>query len=347
MEIGKKIKQLRQYKGVTQEVLADTLNVSYQAVSKWENGSTSPDIGLLPAISAYFGVTIDDLFALGDDAHLERIENMIENQRYLSEQDEQYAVRYLSDKLTRETDLAKSHGLLATVYNKLARQLKEKAGYHAKLAIANQPDVKQYHVDLVEALNGVSVDWNYSSNSELINFYKSYVSQHPQMRSGYLWLLDHLIADGRLKEADDVLEQLKQVDSGYIGLIYQGKINKAAGRLNEAMENWDEAVAAYPNHWLSYACRADEKARLGCFEEALKDYEKAMSIQKSPRYFDGFESQALVYEILGNLDKAIEMRQSIVTLLKEEWHINFGESIEVHLREIERLKALRLKSNGC
>lgn len=341
MEIGKKIKQLRQHKGITQEVLADTLNVSFQAVSKWENGSTSPDIGLLPAISAYFGVTIDDLFALGEDAHVERIENMLENQRYLSEQDEQYAIRYLTDKITRETDLAKSHGLLATVYNKLARQLQEKASYHAKRAIAYKPNEKQYHVDLVEALRGVSVDWNYATNGELINFYKDFVAHNPESRSGYLWLLDHLIADGRLEEAKAALEQLKQVDSGYIGLVYQGKINKAAGLLSEALNNWDEAVTVYPDNWLSYFSRADEKARLGRFEEALRDYEMGMSIQAKPRFYDGFESQALIYEIMGNLDKAIEMRQAIVDLLKEEWHINFGEGLDVNIREIERLKALQ------
>ena len=62
MELGKKIKQLRLNKGVTQETLANALGVTYQAVSRWENETTMPDISLLPQISVFFGVSIDELF---------------------------------------------------------------------------------------------------------------------------------------------------------------------------------------------------------------------------------------------------------------------------------------------
>ncbi len=60
--IGQTIKQLRGAKGVTQEELAGALNVTYQAVSKWENETAQPDIMMMPALAAYFGVSIDDLF---------------------------------------------------------------------------------------------------------------------------------------------------------------------------------------------------------------------------------------------------------------------------------------------
>lgn len=62
MTMGEKIKALRKRKGISQEILAQVLGVSCQAVSKWENGNTMPDIGLIPAIAAYFGVSTDELF---------------------------------------------------------------------------------------------------------------------------------------------------------------------------------------------------------------------------------------------------------------------------------------------
>ena len=61
-EIGTNIRLLRKTKNVTQEELANALHITYQAISKWENGSSQPDIALLPAIANYFGVSIDELF---------------------------------------------------------------------------------------------------------------------------------------------------------------------------------------------------------------------------------------------------------------------------------------------
>lgn len=62
---GENLKRLRKDRELTQETLADFLGVSFQAVSKWERGETYPEITMLPAISSFFNVSIDDL--LGAD----------------------------------------------------------------------------------------------------------------------------------------------------------------------------------------------------------------------------------------------------------------------------------------
>ena len=61
MSISNVIKELRLKKEITQEELAKKLNITTQAVSKWENGG-SPDIDMIPAIAEYFDVSIDYLF---------------------------------------------------------------------------------------------------------------------------------------------------------------------------------------------------------------------------------------------------------------------------------------------
>ena len=58
------IKKHRLEKEMTQTQLASVFNVSEQAVSRWENGNTYPDIQLLPAIADYFGITIDELMGM-------------------------------------------------------------------------------------------------------------------------------------------------------------------------------------------------------------------------------------------------------------------------------------------
>lgn len=54
--------KLRKDRNVTQEILATTLDISIQAISKWETGVSLPDIMQLPRISKFYGVTIDYLF---------------------------------------------------------------------------------------------------------------------------------------------------------------------------------------------------------------------------------------------------------------------------------------------
>lgn len=58
---GSKLSELRKRKGYTQEELAEILGVSAQAVSKWENDLSYPDITLLPEIAQLFNVSLDEL----------------------------------------------------------------------------------------------------------------------------------------------------------------------------------------------------------------------------------------------------------------------------------------------
>ena len=75
LKIGEKIRELRKARNLSQESLATLLGVSFQAVSKWETGIGAPDIGLIPSIAAYFGVSIDELFDY----------NTLENERVIDE----------------------------------------------------------------------------------------------------------------------------------------------------------------------------------------------------------------------------------------------------------------------
>ena len=63
MTIGKRIGLLRKEKGLTQEELANHMGVSPQAVSKWENDQTCPDISALPKLAGLLGVTVDELLS--------------------------------------------------------------------------------------------------------------------------------------------------------------------------------------------------------------------------------------------------------------------------------------------
>ena len=61
--IGKRIAALRREKSMKQDELAEKLGVTPQAVSKWENDQTCPDISLLPPLAEILGVSVDELLS--------------------------------------------------------------------------------------------------------------------------------------------------------------------------------------------------------------------------------------------------------------------------------------------
>lgn len=63
MKFNENLKYLRKKENLTQEQLAEKLNVSRQAVTKWESGQAMPDITNLKDISVLFGVTVDELIS--------------------------------------------------------------------------------------------------------------------------------------------------------------------------------------------------------------------------------------------------------------------------------------------
>ena len=87
MTIGKKIMSLRKEAGLTQEQLAEKLGISPQAVSKWENGISCPDISILPMLASLFHVTVDDLLGVERPAEPVQIEER-EPQETPPEQDD-------------------------------------------------------------------------------------------------------------------------------------------------------------------------------------------------------------------------------------------------------------------
>ncbi len=77
MTFGQIIKKLRRDVDMTQEQLAETLSISGQAVSRWENDIAMPDISLLPALANLFDVTTDHLLGVDITRKEEKIESIL------------------------------------------------------------------------------------------------------------------------------------------------------------------------------------------------------------------------------------------------------------------------------
>lgn len=72
--IGENIRRFRRERDITQEMLADRLHISAQAVSKWERGESLPDVTLIVPMAAYLGVSADDLLGVNEAILRERLD---------------------------------------------------------------------------------------------------------------------------------------------------------------------------------------------------------------------------------------------------------------------------------
>ncbi len=117
IKISENIKKYRQQKCMTQSQLAGVFGVSEQAVSRWENGNTYPDITLLPAIADYFGITLDELMGMDNYKDEREIEKIIEK---CQEYDRK---GYVSNSIKLLQDAAKKYPTNYTVLMHLVKEL--------------------------------------------------------------------------------------------------------------------------------------------------------------------------------------------------------------------------------
>jgi transcriptional regulator with XRE-family HTH domain len=84
VNMGGKIRQLRKQKNISQDVLAQALGVSFQAVSKWETCVAMPDVAMIPAIASFFGVSTDELFdfnLIDQEKKVQELQRLLEEKK--------------------------------------------------------------------------------------------------------------------------------------------------------------------------------------------------------------------------------------------------------------------------
>lgn len=338
IEIGNQIRSLRLAAGMTQEQLAQELHISAQAVSKWETNTTMPDIQLLPELSTVLGTSIDALFSLTDESRMERIDNMLWNRRFLTQQEFETEERFLQEKRLNEATKARAALLLSELYCKRAKEYRALASPLAREALLLDPKSKEAHNAVFDAENGAYLDWTARNHARTIDFYKSFLARHPDEHSAYLWLLDLLLEDGRCEEARHYLDEMHRLEPSYNDPLYEGMLCEKEGRLDEALARWEDMCARYGEMWQAWYTRANALARLGRYEEAIPLFEKALAMQPHPRYIDPAEAVAQLSELRGDNESAIRYYALCIDIMREEWNITQGESVDAPRRAIARLR---------
>ncbi len=338
MKLSEQIKTLRTQRGITQAGLAEALGVTGQAVSKWERGISLPDIALLPQIAAFFGVTIDRLFALSDEQVMERIQNMLWDERIFDPAQVAADRAFLLEKGRREPANGRVYCLLADLENHLAKSHRQQAADYAMEALLRSPNDPAAHNELTDAMGGRFWDWNFSNHASLISFYQDFLRQHPEAQTARLWLLDQLLDVGRLNEAQDVLEEYARRDNSFRTLLYRGKLLWHRGQKEQAYDLWQQAMVIWPRETRLPNMMADHLALDEEYDRALAFYRHTWETDVPPRCMNPLECMAQIHEIRGELHEAIAVLEEELAAYRQEQDYHRGESYETVQREIDRLR---------
>ncbi len=338
MEMGKEILRLRNSRGITQEALAEALNVTAQTVSKWERGTCMPDVQMLPSIATYFGVTIDQLFAMSPEQQMERIENRIYDRGMFDEAEERQLERQLG-AFAEDARYAGQAALLMTkLYNHQAEQYRLLAVKYGREAVEKTGGDSDAVSELANAWGSYIPDWNVRNHHALIDWLGGYCREHPDSRCALMWLLDNLIDDRRLAEARDWLEKLARMDDTFRVPMYRYLIAVAAGEKDEARKLLLEMESMENQEWCWAVTLGDFHTLRQEYDQAVAWYRKGQELQPSPKYTDSANSVAHICEIRGDRAGAIEAYREVERLQREEWGIIGGEEHDAVERAIRRLQ---------
>ena len=306
--LGSVIKRLRNEQGVTQDVLAEYLGISYQAVSKWETGTTLPDIALLPKLAVFFGVRIDELFSVNHEDELERIDAMLQRET-MTDQNYVYAKRIL-DGILRESP--KDVGAMkryAKVYLAKTNVDMIAAGRMLEQAMELAPLDEEVY-GLYRSVRGGSEYKQHSDNDWFIRVCEPYARKYPQNIGLYRMLIEAMVSKKYFDRAEELLGAVKFTgENKYMKEVFLGDIALARGDAAKAKKIWNIVPKT---DWRGQYEAGERFNRLNEYDRAIECFNHAYEAQTVPRKMDMMYSLAFLYKKLGRFAEAKKEWERII-----------------------------------
>ncbi len=280
--LSENLKKFRLEKEITQEDVANKLRVNSQTVSRWECGTTMPDIMLLPELAELYGVTIDALYrksSIAYDNYAQRLASVYE---YTHSFEDFLRAELEFQRLIKSSELSTRDKFdYAYIFHKMLFDCKEKALEWYDRAIADGPVGDRHSYNRCRALKARLLK-EFGKGEELLAEQKAKMSENSDV-----------------SEWEYLLELYLNVD-----------------KYEEAYENYKIAIDKYPDCWNLYSSGAWACMSLERYDEALELFRKCGEFK--PYFHDDLDGMAFCYEKMGEYEKAISVREKLYELYKSQ-----------------------------
>ena len=263
------LKKFRLAKGLTQEQVAEKLNVNPQTVSRWECGTTLPDVLTLPELARFYEVTVDDFYKKNSTAY------------------ENYAQRLAS--VYEESQDPEDFMRCRIEYEKLINK--------GEMSTADKWQYGWIHMYMMNYCRDIAVEW-----------YDKAISGDPNAdpENYHIACMQRIWMFFLLKKEDEIISELREkaesnpgnpreTDNLLIALIW-------AERFDEAYNIFKENIKKFSDDWRMYIHGGDIAKKLKKYDEALKYYDKAGEI--GTYFCDEMDCKVGLYEEMGKIEKA-------------------------------------------
>ena len=324
LNLGTSIRRLRTERGMTQEDLAAFAGVSFQAVSKWECGTTTPDIALLPKLAVFFGVRIDDLFGITDEDELERVDYLLGHER-ITEENFDYSKNVLDRALEHSPDDVRVLKTYARLYFAKNQRDRLEAGRILRQAMKTAPEDDEIWL-LYHQFCGKELD-------DFIRTCEPYLPMVPVTSRLYELLIAAMIERRYSDRAESLIEAYEPHCSTAMPSVFRGDLALAGGDTGKALAIWDSVDKG--DHKAQYEL-GERFVKINENVRAVTAFERSFAAADIPRDLSAMYSLAFLHECLGNRAEAKAAWQTILDVLASDWNTTDGETVDWAKRERDK-----------
>lgn len=283
--LSENLKKFRTAKGMTQEQVANALNVNAQTVSRWECAATLPDVLTLPELARLYGVTVDDFYkkrSVAYDNYAQRLAAVYE--KTLDPEDFLRCVLEYR-KLMKNGELsAADKWYYATIHHFMLCDCKEKALEWYDRAIAEGPDADPHVYRRARSLRNELL-FELGRGGEVIAQQNAACAGAPNEPEEWMFLIEAYMLDGNYEEAYSVFRKaIDKFQDNWTLYIHGGDICRNLKRYDEAFAYWDKAGELGTDFYDEYYSRAYCYEDMGEYEKSYQIFMELASLLRQENY---------------------------------------------------------------